>query len=494
MDASLHQSPMNRQARESENRQQPVNSLPPEVLSNIFLLCEYAIRPSRYVRMRGTTTRGDFNLFCQTTLPAVSHYWREVALDTPGLWTRVTLADRPPFHLSALYLSRSGEAPLDVEIRMTDKHWGYSNPWIPEVHQALPFIVAQGGVTSRWRNCWIQTNDLPAHLATLKFLTLSHLPILEYLELDYRGPEYTSRRFESGVYSNFTSGGSLFCDSPNSRLRVAVLRSIPNICLFRHLDSSRLTELTYLELGFCSPLPKLEQLNELLVACPRLTSLFLDSMLESHFGDDPLPPEEPMELRGVHLPTLQSLALKYTIRASTHWELGLLKMIDAPHVKSFQLYLASNSASEADSIINYIANKDTATNSGPMFPLLTSFGFFAQWDITSDLRKILSTHPNITTLILPEFPELTALLETPWLVPSLALLSLEVREYEVLKKLLVSRRSACLPLKTVELKRHTTVWVIPPEEQRGLEELVDLVFVDELEDRMFSMLKIDERL
>ncbi|CAE6431656.1 unnamed protein product [Rhizoctonia solani] len=168
-------------------------------------------------------------------------------------------------------------------------------------------------------------------------------------------------------------------------------------------------------------------------------------------------------------------------------------MIDAPNVKSFQLYLASNRALETNPIVDYIANKNNATDSGPVFPLLTSLGFFAQWDITSDLRKLLYTHPNITTLILPEFPELTALLEIPCLAPSLALLSLEVKEFGVLRDLLILRRRACLPLKTVELKRHMGVWAMSPEEQKGLEELVDLVLVDELEDRMFSILTLDEK-
>ncbi|CAE6536105.1 unnamed protein product [Rhizoctonia solani] len=477
-------------AQEPHNRQRHINLLPPEVLSYLFILCEYANKPTWSVR--NISMGGHSSPFYQKTLPAVCSYWRSVALDTPALWSRVTLSDSPPFDLSALYLSRSGtEAPLDIEIRITDKHWGYSDSWRPEVHQALPFIITHGGVTSRWRSCWIQTNDLPAHLAVLNFLMSSHLPILQYLELDYCGPEYTSRRFESGVYSNFLSTRSLFHDPPIPRLRSAVLRSVPNLCLFRDMSLVQLTELTYFELDFCAPLPKLEQLNGLLAACPRLTALLIDSMLEFHFGNDPDRLDEPIELPRVRLPMLQSLALKHAIRSNVHWELGLLKMIDAPNVQSLQLYLASNRAFDSDAIIEYITQGDSAISPGPIFPLLTSLGFFVQTDITVDLRRLLSTYTMVNTLVLPEFPELTALLETPLLAPELALLSLETKEYSVLKRLVILRRDARMPLKSVELKKQTYIWEISPEEEEELKELVDLVLVDELEDRMFSMLRGD---
>ncbi|CAE6474274.1 unnamed protein product [Rhizoctonia solani] len=475
--------------REASCDQRSTNSLPPEVLSYIFILCEYANRPTW--SMRNAPSRGYSNSFYQLTLPAVCKYWRSVALDTPMLWSRVTLSDSPPFRLSALYLSRSGaEAALDIEIKLTEKHWGYSSSWKPEAHQALPFIVARGGVTSRWRSCWIQTNDLPAHLATLKFLLSSNLSMLQYLELDYCGPEYTSRRLESGVYSNFISTGSLFHDPPTSQLQIAVLRSVPNACLFRNIGSFQLTNLTYLELDFCSPLPKLEQLNGLLAACPRLTALFLDSMLESYFPSELGDPNEPVELPRVHLPMLRSLALKHTIRSTVLWELGILKMMDAPNVQSLQLYLASNRIFDSDPIIEYITQGDGVASRGPIYPLLTSLGFFLQADVTPDLRRLLSAYTRVTTLVLPEFPELTALLEIPLLAPNLTLLSIETKEYSVLKELLILRRDAHMPLRTVDLKTQTGVWEISSEERGELEGLVDLVMVDELEDRMSNLLMV----
>ncbi|CAE6435400.1 unnamed protein product [Rhizoctonia solani] len=487
MDSSSATHEPTRQAGAQDNQQRPINSLPPEVLSCIFRLCEYADRPAWSVR--NDLKRGYLHSFYQTTLPAVCSYWRSVALDTPALWSRITLSDSPPFNLSALYLSRSGsKVPLDIEVRITDKHLGYSDSWSPKIHQALPFIVTHGGKTSRWRSCWIQTNDLPAHLATLNFLLKSDLSILRYLELDYCGPEYTSRRLESGVYSNFTSKGSLFHDSPIPQLQIAVLRSVPNVCLFRHIGLFQLTELTYLELDFCSPLPKLAQLNGLLAACPKLAALFLDSMLEFHFSDESDHPDEPMELPRVRLPMLRSLVLKYTIRTTVLWELGILKMIDAPNVQSFQLYLTSSRDCDSNSIFDYITRGDGVVDSGPIFPLLTSLGFFAQWDITVDLRRLLSAFTGVTTLVLPGFPELTAMMGTPCLASNLALLSIETKEYEVLRDVVTLRHNAGLPLKTVELKKQTGVWGISPKEQKELEGCVNLVMVDELEDRMSNML------
>ncbi|KDN38765.1 hypothetical protein RSAG8_09315, partial [Rhizoctonia solani AG-8 WAC10335] len=359
-----------------------------------------------------------------------------------------------------------------------------------------------------------------------------------------------------------------FHDPPIPQLQMAVLRSVPNACLFRHIGLFQLTELTYLELDFCSPLPELVQLNGLLVTCPRLTALFLNSMLDFHFDSVLDHSEEPVELPRVRLPMLRSLALKHTIRTTVLWELGILKMIDAPNVQSLQLYITSNRVFDSSPIIEYITQGEARYHTrpqkasislyeghqpraprvsrvlalkhtirttvlwelgilkmidapnvqslqlyitsnrvfdsspiieyitqgeglaspGPIFPLLTSLGFFLQQDITPDLRKLLLAYTRVTNLVLPEFPELTALLGTPCLAPNLTLLSLETKEYETLKELITLRRDARLPLKIVELKKQTSVWEISSDEQKELQGLVDLVMVDELEDRMFTLL------
>ncbi|KDQ07288.1 hypothetical protein BOTBODRAFT_611939 [Botryobasidium botryosum FD-172 SS1] len=88
--------------RTRRNQYNTTYRLPNEVLSLIFQFTERSLNP-----LRPLWKRAPLNV------AAVSRLWREVALNTPSLWTRID-AMKP--WLAQVFLKRSKEAPLRVEI------------------------------------------------------------------------------------------------------------------------------------------------------------------------------------------------------------------------------------------------------------------------------------------------------------------------------------------------------------------------------------------
>ncbi|KAJ3533450.1 hypothetical protein NMY22_g7327 [Coprinellus aureogranulatus] len=80
----------------------PINRLPPEILSQIF----------HYVQ--DLDEQDSFRTLFWVVITAVCKHWRAVALNCNTLWTRLAFP-HPKF--TELMLSRSGSAPLRIEIR-----------------------------------------------------------------------------------------------------------------------------------------------------------------------------------------------------------------------------------------------------------------------------------------------------------------------------------------------------------------------------------------
>ncbi|KAI9057699.1 hypothetical protein FKP32DRAFT_1597912 [Trametes sanguinea] len=128
----------------------PISRLPIELLSYIFILGAHTPDPDNSepggIEEGDTGIASDSNdkedispcLSTSSTPPdvfaAVNRHWREVALNTPQLWTRVcvTIGDIEHgnsegwFPIVARYLARSGQCPLDVYIDARDPEWDFS--------------------------------------------------------------------------------------------------------------------------------------------------------------------------------------------------------------------------------------------------------------------------------------------------------------------------------------------------------------------------------
>ena len=83
------------------NRLQPVNKLPPEIVSRI-----------------AQNTPSDVDKDTNSIIPLthVCRYWRESIISTPEIWTKISSSSH--FDLAALSLERAKAAPLDVYLDM----------------------------------------------------------------------------------------------------------------------------------------------------------------------------------------------------------------------------------------------------------------------------------------------------------------------------------------------------------------------------------------
>ncbi|KAJ7645144.1 hypothetical protein DFH06DRAFT_595059 [Mycena polygramma] len=136
----------------------PVLSLPTEITMEIFLRC----LPSQ--------PRLPCPSMSPLLLTRICHHWREIALDTPGLWQSLIFRDRQgSVEILRLWLSRSGTLPLNFSLHC----------WDPLRVGTL--IEAAMSHSHHWQDIKL---GLP--ISSFKDLNLRHtpFPVLRSLSLD----------------------------------------------------------------------------------------------------------------------------------------------------------------------------------------------------------------------------------------------------------------------------------------------------------------------
>ncbi|KAH7339112.1 hypothetical protein B0J17DRAFT_401980 [Rhizoctonia solani] len=175
--------------RQEWNSRQPVHKLPPELLSYIFVLYHYlGLETYQY----GPDTKPVL-LPVHTTIPVICRYWRTLAINTAALWTSQYAGNHVPREVTKLVPSRAGSTTL-LDIKITITHdMDASNSEsdtataIESYRQAasdcFTLILNNGGVASRWRSLFVDTNVYAAHLVILNLIRSTPMPCLQYLEL-----------------------------------------------------------------------------------------------------------------------------------------------------------------------------------------------------------------------------------------------------------------------------------------------------------------------
>ncbi|KAJ7257282.1 hypothetical protein C8J57DRAFT_550171, partial [Mycena rebaudengoi] len=142
----------------------PILSLPTEVtVENFHHRLPAKSRPSR--------------LEAPLLLGQICHQWREIALAAPSLWQAPTFEGRPPAELLQMWLSRSGNTPLNLSLTISD----------PTTANALIDISLQH--SRHWEDV---TLGVPA--ASVARLDIRSLPMLRsisfrlYQQLYYDAP------------------------------------------------------------------------------------------------------------------------------------------------------------------------------------------------------------------------------------------------------------------------------------------------------------------
>ncbi|KDQ63268.1 hypothetical protein JAAARDRAFT_202742 [Jaapia argillacea MUCL 33604] len=134
-----------------ENSLTPICSLPPEILSYIFILAQRQFDP---YKGRDVTQ--------------VCHYWREVGIGCPALWADLALVD---YRWTELMLKRSTQVPLTIRVHTTRRNW----------LGVIKIVRSMSTETSRFKDVEI---DAEAHdLAKITQRWTSAAPQLESLDL-----------------------------------------------------------------------------------------------------------------------------------------------------------------------------------------------------------------------------------------------------------------------------------------------------------------------
>ncbi|KAG5636795.1 hypothetical protein H0H81_006816 [Sphagnurus paluster] len=281
------------------NHNAPIGSLPPEILGQIFETANQSNAKEN--------TRPWDHLCRRKPLPIiisqVSSHWRDVALNSPLLWSEINISPPWSLRIIALFLARSKACP--IHLNLTIPTIAFGNLLTPTVVNASAYIlcdmVAQHIPRCRKITIKGDFNRLEPLLdAIMSTIHPSKAPHLEQLVLQVTGT------------SDFLAGFSapLFIESPKlNHLRITS-PMVPCLPSLEHVTS------LHLALGNTNGI-EFATLAALAKLCPCLETLALyDDVVCS-----PWP-----EAATVDLPSLRSLQVYGTFTSVS----DLLKVISAP--------------------------------------------------------------------------------------------------------------------------------------------------------------------
>ena len=279
----------------------PVFVLPPEVLARVF----------HFLSLEEPPFSGKQNLgWIRAT--HVCRFWREVALGDSSLWARIS--GRPTnLKLVSGMLARTRNAPLDIDINL-------DGTLFPEL-----ILLMFRRHLSHTRKLRLDTG-ISLHFDSFRGIYTKEAPVLEHFELD---------SFSSPIIFRELGGTTLF------KGRAPSLRTLILTHVFIPWSLIPRGQLTRLEISLVYEKPitdipshdDLNQLIDLLVNCPELEVLVLDSCLPSQLTHFP-------RAQTIHLPCLYLLFLG----GSSSRIANLLKMLEIPPSTTLQLSCTFESA------------------------------------------------------------------------------------------------------------------------------------------------------
>lgn len=369
----------------------PIHSLPVELLSYIFTLSAHTsfAQEDDVVELSPTDFPFDpANMLTTIAISGVSRYWREVALSTPALWTDICVSTeipddedeesrqlrntmKPNARRLAMYLARSGSAPIDILISARDPDWDFSETEVstdsqpqcdldyPESAYIHPFLSTDMHAAldlfmphiRRWRSLTILTDTCsPMHAALSRLSdptvgTLEGAPLLESIVLkrcnEYIGSstEFLPREMKATPEVPFAAllshkGGDFLPRLRKLRLHGVHVNwtNLPPLLptVDDSLHSLELSEHPY------EVRPTLSDFQRILASCPRLQKLVVGVSGPVWDQDDSMDGTSTSHshIRPISLPQLKELTLGYTDADDAR---QVLKNLDAPNVTSLTI-------------------------------------------------------------------------------------------------------------------------------------------------------------
>ncbi|KZP02909.1 hypothetical protein FIBSPDRAFT_1055574 [Athelia psychrophila] len=290
----------------------PIDILPNELIAHIFTMGSTS-EPSpdhACVHNPPCVRPKTYSLPFSLLVSSVSRRWRDTALSSPPLWSRLSFTADPLASSwnAFLFLPRSGTHPLDIRIDL--EHADRSMERVLEI--ILPHC-------ERWRTlCVIPWDALALTLRAIRDISV---PLLQHVEI--LGP-YEAAYGDSGVPAHTSH-------TPFFQLGAPALTSVSlrRICAECGPPLANLTAFIFDYKGSLSQ----QCLESIVAASPGLRVLRLALRTFAGSGQEP-----------IHIPSLRELSLEFGICASDDDFILLFATIVAPDLEYLEMFHLSDTA------------------------------------------------------------------------------------------------------------------------------------------------------
>ncbi|KAG8779577.1 hypothetical protein FRC15_010059 [Serendipita sp. 397] len=322
-----------------------INRLPPELLADIFLICQQLEGNDEYTAPTS-----------QLVMASVCRSWRELALSTNLLWRTITISDYLTYEQSRLWLQRSGTALLRITMQWIEEESDLEGPrWTTESwHNVFQFLKPE---IHRVKSFLLAVDDYAIMYEALKCLEIASAPELKRLELCHHD-EKTDIFSEDGKYREhvrlFTGEDGI---QPPPSLSYARMWGV-------HVDwsSSMFSNLQGLVLAYHSEdvLPStVDFFGMLSMSAERLKELTIEASGPKGDSIEGWPPES------ITYPQLQTLKLAFL--SPIQVQNGLL-ITDAPNLEKLHLDMDADSFDEDwNRIIEILCTGGYLSTTSPRF-------------------------------------------------------------------------------------------------------------------------------
>ncbi|QRV83470.1 F-box-like protein [Ceratobasidium sp. AG-Ba] len=439
------------------NAERAINKLPPELLLRIFIIGDE--------EERAKPARVPYYGF-QDLVVRVCTHWRNLAINSPTLWTYIYVSRELSHESAALYLSRTTRTSLlDINLEMMEDFFeGDCDPdsWSSKIYLAkktIDFLVENGASISQWKSLIARSGVPQVLYKILEHIHPQSAPSLKFLSVQWlpRLDSFRAMQDEtlSVAYSHMFDRVYPETGDKLPQLRHVQFKAIPADFLFRK-PLPMLAGLTHLELTLAFNTITHSKLCTLLLANPRLQSL----VIGDGFVNDPLAGESTNTR--VALPELRSLSLSW--RSSISWARGVLNMIDAPGIESLKLACEESEWEKVLELIDQIAGDSDSppaiAHNQPqsrqhMCPSLRTLDIstlLPDDDCPDIPRKLFSILPGITRLSAGGIA-LAALRGPPWFLPHLKHVDVSGEPPEDLGRILQCRIDGGFPVTSIGIEQ-----------------------------------------
>ncbi|CAE6520961.1 unnamed protein product [Rhizoctonia solani] len=382
-----------------------IANLPPEILSQVVLMGEELARSTRARTVSYNTV--------QEVASHVCRYWRQVAVNTPVLWTYIHISRPLPNPLASLYLGRAGSTLLlDIDIEMRSRYWKKAKICIAEwdkqrasLNELLCYLFSRGAGFRRWKSLSISSKHFDPLCTLILRLNAESAPFLERITFKKHLPEidpditlgFVSVREKDNIFSN------RYCISQSAlpNLRCVDFGLVPCNFIFNR-PSPLLTGLTHLNLEIDRDDSWLfYHMHSFFAANPQLETIALSAKSRAAYRRRMITraPDPPISFLRLRSLSISAIGPRYS-----YWLFLVLHMIDSPALESLALEMNSFCRGIYELCLMYLAtgsiptwisyNRSSSTESapgvGPIYPTLRSL----------DISKLEVPDTTLETLLL----------------------------------------------------------------------------------------------